>query len=282
MFSNESDSGEEVSEVFDVEQQNMEDGCIEVNSIYCSRNTTATIHNVTTRHYLVNENNSRIKINLPLLAEYGRCSMTLSGPTSMGMPSVSSTFEEYPNFGSTKVGIHNTGKVVQIGYKSPEQALLCAYQFTEKLNRNFRLKLKVRNFEVVNMVACIDVGRPFPLDILKDRLGPQCVYTNPVIEKKLSGKRCIGGAIITSVASKTSDRNPIIIVYENGGAVLMGNRTRSEIVEMVDELFGYIDEVDAYVSERRLVVHTRRIGPVNPMAMIEAADQIVKFSALPS
>lgn len=249
------------------------DGCYAIHSVIGPRNTVANIANVTTRHFLVKEPNIPVSLNLKQLAEFGRCSMGFTGPVTEGMPSLSGVYECYPYFGKTKVSIYEKGSVVQTGYNSGEQALLCAYKFANQLNKNFNLNIRVSNFSVINIVSIVQTDREIDLDTLKTLLGPRCYYENPDVAKRLYGKKEYSGAIVVSKLQK-EDRTPKMVLFGTGVAVFMGCQSREEIVQMMEELYEYLDQVDEHLSRMTVYVKPAR-DTVPVLKTIEAAKNVL-------
>jgi TATA-box binding protein (TBP) (component of TFIID and TFIIIB) len=272
----------------------MSDGCLAVNLVTCPRDIVAEIANVTTRHFIVSQDTAgvriadngitydtnNVKLDLVSLAEFGRVSMALSGPTSKGMPSLSTVSERYPVFGKTKVSIYAKGKVVQTGYSSPEQALFCAHDFIREFNLQFKTRLRVFNFRVINIVAIVKANRTVNCPILKQILGAQCVYEDPKVMKKLFGKKGYSGAIVSStLVREDKKRKPKMVIFPTGIAVLMGCQNRSEIGELTREFFGYLDKVDIQTNERRLVVgkSDASVTTMTAEQLLDAAYDILKL-----
>lgn len=253
-----------MSEISDV------DGCVALNSIMGPRNTLATIANVTTRHFLVQSPNTPVNFELGLLAEFGRCSMGFTGPVTEGMPSLSGVYEQYPLFGKIKVSVYEKGSVVQTGYNSGEQALLCAYKFANKLNDLFNLNIRVANFSVINIVSIVQTERDIDLDVLKIVLGPRCHYENPQIAKRLYGKKEYSGAIVVSKL-QCEGRAPKMVLFSTGVAVFMGAQNRKEIISMMEELYAYLDQVDKHMGQITAYVKTSK-NMLTVQQTIEAAN----------
>lgn len=246
------------------------DGCYAIHSVIGPRDTVANIANVTTRHFLVKSPDQPVTFNLPLLGEIGRCSMGFTGPVTEGMPSLSGVYECYPYFGKTKVSIYEKGSVVQTGYNSGEQALLCAYKFARKFNDTFGTDVRVSNFSVINIVSIVQTERTIDLDTLKMILGPRCYYENPQVAKKLYGKKEYSGAIVISKLQK-QDRTPKMVIFSTGVAVFMGCQSRMEIVKMMEELYEYLDQVDAKLSQLTVYKNPTRTS-ISVQQAIEAAN----------
>jgi TATA-box binding protein (TBP) (component of TFIID and TFIIIB) len=270
------------------------DGCIEINRVHCGGGLEAEIANVTTRHYLAYSGKENIRVDvdegvtydaadvaldLPLVAEFTHCMLGMSGPTSKGMPSASAVFQRRPLYGKTKVSIYGGGKVVQTGYLSPEQARACAHDVARVLNRRLGTRLRVRDFTVINIVAIVRTGRVVDCTALKRLVGSRCTYDDPKTVKRLHGKKGYSGAIVSSRLARPR-RNPKMVVFTTGIAVLMGCQRRAEIVELVQEFLSYIDTLDAQASERRLVggAAAPRQDPFAAMStrdLIDAAKDIL-------
>lgn len=250
------------------------DGCYALHSVVGPRDTIANIANVTTRHFLVEAPNKPVSFNLPLLAEFGRCSMGFTGPVTEGMPSLSGVYEQYPFFGKTKVSLYEKGSVVQTGYNSGEQALLCAYKFANLLNKKFKMNVRVSNFSVINIVSIIQTDRYIDLDVLKTLLGPRCYYENPQVAKRLYGKKEYSGAIIVSNLQKDG-RTPKMVLFSTGVAVFMGCQSREEIVSMMEELYEYLDQVDAHLGQIQVYIKPARTS-ISVQQTIEAANNALQ------
>lgn len=273
----------------------MEDGSVQVNRVSCGDGVEADIANVTTRHQLVyngeahtrvdgdtgvSYSSKSVKIDLVSLAEFGRCKFAFSGPTSKGMPSTSAVVQRGRLFGKTKVSIYEGGTVVQTGYLSPEQALASAHDLAREMNRKLNTQLRVLNFSVINIVAIVKTGRSVNCTALKRMIGAACTYDDPKTVKRLYGKKGYSGAIIASTmvcADRT--RNPMMVVFPTGIAVLMGCQKRSEIAELAREFLGYIDTLDTLLNNTQLVVAAKPdpTAALTGFELYSAAKDILKM-----
>lgn len=257
-------------------------GAFELGEVESPRSgRTANTVNVTTRYSLELYPNKPAVFNLHNMAEFGR-GMGFTGPFTHGVPSLSFTCQDLPYFAPTKVFIYQKGSVTQTGYNSEEQALLCAHKCAEFLGNLFKIRLRVANFEVFNIVAISHTGRSIDLDLLSNLLGPICSYQNPKTARRLFNKREHSGAIVKSkiVTKKPSDtkaRAPCTVVFSTGVTVIMGGQNRAEVVAMMDELDDHLKMLD---SQSALAIykgrqHVPKFSSIQDT--IEAAQHLIEF-----
>lgn len=230
-----------------------EDGSYCISTILGPDGSVATIQNVTSKHRLCLPPNPTlgrfrpepVRIDIERLAELGRVSMGLVGPMTTRMPSASGIFEHQPYFGSSVISTYASGKVVQIGCASVEQALLSALQHTETLNRGFGLNLIMTDFCVSNVVCSVKTGFPTNLLALKRLLGSRCSYEDPAYARRVHGKKEYSGARVRSKFTRVGDKKtPKMTVFGAGNANFIGCRDRKEIEWMCRELLEYLTMVE--------------------------------------
>ena len=277
---------------FQISFKKMEDDAFQLGEVESPRSgRTANIVNVTSGYSLQLFPRTPAVLELQSMAEFGR-SAGLTGPFTHGVPSLSFTCQNLPLFAPTKVFIYQKGSVTQTGYNSEDQALLCAHSCAAFLSNLFKIRLRVSNFLVFNIVSISHTGRSIDLDALSELLGPICNYQNPQTARKLYGKREHSGAIVKSkvvkltAADKARDRGPCTVVFSNGNTVIMGGCNRREIVAMMDELDEHLRVLD---SRTALTVHRHQQrrnggGALGAAAQfrsvqetIEAAQRVLDF-----
>lgn len=204
----------------------------------------ARIVNVTTVHTVVWYDGTRdrpVTFNLANLAEETREVLGFSFDPC-AMPSAKHNIEFEPLFGKTTVSLYKTGKIVQTGCRTPEQARLAAEMFAKRALGFFNMKLGVREFEVVNMVATIDFAEAIDLGALQSLLGSRCVFEDR--EKA----RAYGAAVVDYVLG---GRDKItVLVWPTGVAVLIGVKTRQQISDSMRVIKKWSDLSRAIVPVR--------------------------------
>ena len=129
----------------------------------------------------------------------------------------------------------STGKFVQAGATSEEQALIHAWHVAKFFSNVFGdIPFIIHNFRITNMVSSIHLNYSIDLWKLDEKLGPKSKYSPYGTPDAFPACR------IRNLTE--NDNNEVSLVYMSGEAVLTGAKTRVEIETMRKTIIGFCEE----------------------------------------